>query len=358
MSVAGAAMAATEVSGLIEDAGADACSASFVEVWRGPMVESRHRVMVAVVDAGNRLRARAGSVDRLVYARSAVKPIQALPLVTDGVMEQAGLTDAELALACASHSGEPQHVAVARSMLRKVGLGEDALACGPHAPFHAASARELRRQGEQPGRIHNNCSGKHAGMLALAVAHGWPTDGYHEQGHPVQARMLEEMSRWCGVPADDIVLATDGCGVVTFGVRLRQLAWAFAQLSWAARQGEAAPRRVVNAMVQHATLIGGTDRLCTRVMQVTEGRVFLKVGAEGVYCAGAPGAELGIALKVEDGAGRAADAAIVAVLRLLALVSDDEMGELDRFAEPAIRNTRGERVGAVRARIDLETASG
>jgi L-asparaginase II len=129
-------------------------------------------------------------------------------------------------------------------------------------------------------------------------------------------------------------------------------------LSWAARQGETAPTRVVSAMVEHADLIGGTDRLCTRIMQVTEGRVFVKVGAEGIYCAGAPGAELGVALKVEDGAGRGADAAVVAVLRLLALVSEDEMGELDRFAEPPVRNTRGEVVGTIRARIELDTADG
>jgi L-asparaginase II len=358
MSAALRAMVTGKDAGLIEQGGARSSADSVVEVWRGPMIESQHRLSVAVVDAGNRLRAHTGAADRVVYARSAVKPIQALPLVTDGVMERFGLTDAELALACASHSGEARHVAGVRSMLRKAGVSEASLACGAHAPFHAPSALDLRRQGVQPGRIHNNCSGKHAGMLALALAHDWPADGYHEPGHPVQVRMLEEMSRWCGVPADDVALATDGCGVVTFGVSLRQLAWAFAQLSWAARQGEAAPRRVVSAMVEHADLIGGTDRLCTRVMQVTEGRVFLKVGAEGIYCAGAPGAELGVALKVEDGAARAADAAIVAVLRLLALVSEDEMGELDRFAEPAVRNTRGDVVGAIRARVELQTENG
>jgi L-asparaginase II len=357
MSATWSAMAKGEDRGLIEQGDARS-AASVVEVWRGPMVESQHRVSVAVVDAGNRLRAHTGATDTVVYARSAVKPIQALPLVSDGVMERFGVTEAELALVCASHSGEARHVAGVRSLLRKTGVSEESLACGAHSPFHAPSARELRRQGVQPGRIHNNCSGKHAGMLALAVAHGWPVDGYHEPGHPVQARMLEEMSRWCGVPADEVVLATDGCGVVTFGVPLRQLAWAFAQLSWAARQGETAPTRVVSAMVEHADLIGGTDRLCTRIMQVTEGRVFVKVGAEGIYCAGAPGAELGVALKVEDGAGRGADAAVVAVLRLLALVSEDEMGELDRFAEPPVRNTRGEVVGTIRARIELDTADG
>jgi L-asparaginase II len=343
---------------LIQADGARSAGDSVVEVWRGPMVESRHRVAVAVMDAAGRLRARSGDVDAIIYARSAVKPLQAYPLVVDGVMERLGLTEPELALACASHSGEARHVALAHAMLRKAGLAEDALACGPHTPFHAATARELRRQGVQAGRVHNNCSGKHAGMIALAVAHGWPPAGYHEPVHPVQQRMLQEMSAWCDVAADDVVLATDGCGVVTFGVPLRQLALGFARFASAARRGEPAPRRVVDAMIRYPDLVGGTERLCTRVMEVTQGRVFLKVGAEGIYCAGAPGAELGIALKVEDGAGRAAEAAIVAALRLLALVTDEEMAELERFAEPPVRNTRNEVVGAVRARLVLETARG
>jgi L-asparaginase II len=356
MNVASPAMVRGEAFRLIEDAGGLEAAPSIVEVWRGPMVESRHRVSVAVVDGADRLRAWCGAVDGVVYARSAVKPMQAYPLVADGVMERLGLTEPELALACASHSGEARHVALAQSILRKAGLAEDALACGAHAPFHAATAREMRRQGVQPGRMHNNCSGKHAGMMALAVAHGWPAAGYHEPSHPVQQRMLREMSSWCSVPEDDIVQATDGCGVVTFGLPLRAMARGFARFASAARRGEEAPRRVVESMVRYPDLVGGTERLCTRVMEVTQGRVFLKVGAEGVYCAGAPGAELGVALKVEDGASRAAEAAVVSVLRLLALVTDEEMGELERFAEPPVRNTRGEVVGAVRARIMLETA--
>jgi L-asparaginase II len=326
-----------------------------VEVWRSGLVESRHRVRVAVVDAAGRLRASSGDVDSPVYARSAVKPMQALPLVEDGVFEQLGLTDAELALACASHSGEPRHVELAYSMLAKARAGEEDLACGPHPPFHRSSARELERRRIEPGRLHNNCSGKHAGMIALARFHGWPVRGYHELQHPVQQRMLREMARWCAYPETDFVTGTDGCGVVTFAAPLARLAAGFARFSRAARSGEGGARRVVAAMVGHPELVGGTGRLCTAVMRATGGRIILKVGAEGVYCAGAPGAELGIALKVEDGAGRAAECAIVAVLRLLALIQDEEFAELESFAEPPVRNTRREEVGRIRPAIRLET---
>ncbi|MGH7505944.1 MAG: asparaginase, partial [Longimicrobiales bacterium] len=157
-----------------------------VEVWRGAVIESRHRVHIAVVGADGKVRARSGDIDLVVYARSAVKPIQALPLLEDGAADRFALTTKELALCCASHSGEPKHVETAAWMLKKVGLDEDALACGPHAPYHEASARALREHGQEPTRLHNNCSGKHAGMLALARVHGWPVAGYHRIDHPVQ----------------------------------------------------------------------------------------------------------------------------------------------------------------------------
>jgi L-asparaginase II len=311
-------------------------------------------VHVAVVDAGGKVRARSGDIGLVPYARSAIKPIQALPLVDDGGVSQFGLTARELALCCASHSGEPRHVEMAAGLLRKIGLDEETLACGPHAPWHAESARLLREQGRKPSRLHNNCSGKHAGMLALARVHGWPTAGYHRDDHPVQIRMLRELSQWARVPADDIGTAVDGCGVVTFAVPLAALAGAFARLAASARTGTDAPSRIVEAMVRWPEYVAGTGRLCTQLMRSADGRIFVKVGAEGVYCAGIPGAELGIALKVEDGASRAAEPALLAVLRSLALLSDEDMAGLAQWAEPDITNTRGERVGAIRANVQLE----
>ena len=329
-----------------------------VEVLRGGFVESVHRVSIAVVDPGGHLRAFAGSPDRVVFARSAVKPVQAVPMVADGTADRFGWGDAELALACASHSGEARHVEIARRMLGTLGLGVEALACGAHAPFNAAAARDLSDRGEEPTRLHNNCSGKHAAMLGLAAAHGWPVRGYQEVEHPVQLRMLQEISHWSGVTADRIDVAVDGCGVATFALPLQALALTFARLAVATRAQESPAARVIHAMQMYPELVGGTGRLCTELMRTTRGRIFAKVGAEGVYCAGVPGAEIGVALKVEDGAKRAAEPALIEVLRLLGLLTEEDMGDLDRYAVPDVRNTRDEVVGSLRSRITLETRHG
>ncbi|HEX6938419.1 MAG TPA: asparaginase [Longimicrobiales bacterium] len=338
-----------------------------VEVVRGATVESVHRVHVAVVDATGRLQASAGDPRITTFARSSIKAIQALPLVEDGGAERFGLSDEELALCCASHSGEPHHVEAARSILRKAGASEDALACGAHAPFHGPSARALTRAGIEPGRIHNNCSGKHAGMLALARLHDWPTADYHEAAHPVQQRMLAEVSRWTEVPAARIATGVDGCGVVTFALPLTGLAGAFARFC-AAGAGSAGgagagaagpgPTRLVAAMRRHPEYVAGTDRLCTELMRVTGGRIIAKVGAEGVYVAGVPAEGLGLALKVEDGAQRAVEPALLGVLRELGLLVAEEYAALERYAEPALTNTRGERVGSIRPVVALEAARG
>lgn len=326
-----------------------------VEVWRGPVVESRHRVAVAVVDAVGRLRAWSGDPDVVVFARSAVKPFQALPLVDDGVADRLGFEPAELALCCASHNAEPRHVDAAHALLRKAGAGEEALACGARSPMSRAAARELEKRGLEPTRVHNECSGKHAGMLALARAHGWPLAGYHRAEHPVQQRMLEEISRWTEIPPDEIPTGVDGCGVVTFALPLRSLAGAFARLAAAARRGDAGPARIVRAMVENPEYVAGTERLCTELMRAADGRIFAKVGAEGVYCAGIPGAELAVALKVLDGSDRASGPALLGTLASLGLLSEEELETIERFASPEVENSRGERVGRLQARVELET---
>jgi L-asparaginase II len=323
-----------------------------VEVTRGGRVESVHEVAVAVADGVS--LACAGSADAPVFVRSAIKPFQALPLVADGVADRFGLTDPELAVCCASHSGEPEHVAAALSILTRAGLGPDDLACGPHPPFAVASARALEAAGMAPGRVHNNCSGKHAGMLALARAHGWTTAGYHERGHPVQDRIAAELARWTGVPAVDMPTAVDGCGVVTFALSPAALATACARLATAAAAGEAAPARIVRGMARHPLMVGGSGRLCSRLIEVTEGRVLVKVGAEGVYAAVVLDRGLGIGLKVRDGARRAAEVALLAVLAEREAVSERELDELSRWAFPEVRNTRDEPVGEVRAVLSLE----
>jgi L-asparaginase II len=329
----------------------------WVEATRGGAVESRHRVHVAVVDEGG-LRAYAGDPEFRTFARSSVKPIQALPLVDEGGVEALGLTDAELALCCASHGGEPFHIEAARSILAKAGADESALACGPRWPNHEPSARALRASGVEPGAIHNECSGKHGGMLAFARMRGWSLEGYHRPDHPVQRRMLEEVSRWTEVPADRIGMGVDGCGVVTFAVPLTSLAGAFARLAAAAHRGEAGPARVLGAMARHPEYVGGTDRLCTEIVRATGGRILAKIGAEGVYCGWIPEAGLGVALKVEDGSQRASGPALTAVLRELGLLTAEEYERLRRFARPELKNTRGEVVGELRVDVALEVAGG
>lgn len=326
-----------------------------VEVVRGSLVESRHRVHAAVVDAEGRLRAYAGSPELVTFFRSAAKPFQALPLVEDGAGERFGLTDEEIALISGSHSGSPAHTRVVESILAKVGVDAEALACGPHPPFHTPTRRELREAGLEPVRLHNSCSGKHAGMVALARARGWDPEGYERPEHPVQRRILSEVARWAGVPVEAVALGNDGCGVVTFGLPLRAMARAYASLAAAARRGEAAPARVAGAMTRHPEMVAGEGRLCTELMRRTEGRVLAKVGAEGVYCVGIPGAELGIALKVEDGTLRAVAPAVLGVLGELELISEDDLGAMHSLAYPEVANTCGDVVGQLRPSVRLRT---
>jgi L-asparaginase II len=327
---------------------------SRVEVWRGSVIESVHHVSVAVVDASGGLRAYSRDPGLVTFARSAIKPIQALPLIERGAADRYGLDAREIALCCASHSGQPFHVEAALSILRRIGVDATVLACGAHPPFHEPSAAALADRGEEPGRIHNNCSGKHAGMLALACTQGWPVAGYHEASHPVQRLMLETVAKWTDMPEEEIPIAVDGCGVATFALPIERMAAAFARLAAGARRGDAAPSRIVEAMMHYPEYVAGTGRLCSALMRAADGRLIAKTGAEGVYCAGIPGAELGIALKVEDGAKRAAEPMLLAVLGALGLVSEESMADLAEFASPSIRNTRGEIVGAIRASIELQ----
>lgn len=318
-----------------------------VEVTRGDFVESAHRVHLAVCDAEGHRLASWGDPAFPALLRSAAKPFQALPLVEDGVAGALGLAEEELAIACASHGGEPEHLRWARSLLAKAGGTEEELACGTTPPMTGAAARALALEGTAPGRIHNNCSGKHAGMIALARFHGWPVEGYHRPEHPVQRRMAAEVARWTGLAPGAVGIAVDGCGVSCFRVPLEAMARGIARFAAEGAKG-GAPARIVDAMVRHPFLVAGTARLCTRVMEAGAGRLIAKVGAEGVYVAAATDGSLGIALKVEDGANRASEAALAAILEEVGLLVPGAAGAPWRPA--ALRNTRGEEVGEVRVR--------
>jgi L-asparaginase II len=219
-----------------------------IEATRGDLIESAHPVSVAVVDRGGALVAHAGDAELVTFWRSAAKPFQALPMVADCAADRFGLGSEEVALACASHSSEPIHVALALRLLEKIGCTERDLACGPHPPLSPAVAEQVIRDGTTLTAAWSNCSGKHAGMLALARHHGWPTAGYERAGHPVQQRLLSEIARWTGVPEASVVCAVDGCATVCYGVPLRAMALAYARFGTAEAD---APARLRSAMMEH-----------------------------------------------------------------------------------------------------------
>lgn len=319
-----------------------------IEATRADLVESQHDVAVAVTDGDGRLVASAGDPAQVTWWRSAAKPFQAMPLVADGAADRFVLGPDALALACASHSSEPGHVALALRMLQAIGCTESDLACGPHPPLSPAVADAATRDGTTLTPAWSNCSGKHTGMLAQARHHGWPIAGYERAGHPVQERILEEVVRWTGLGRAEIAQGVDGCTTVCFALPLRAMALAYARFG---TSDVPAAARLREAMRSHPEMVGGTRRLCTDLVGATQGRVIAKVGAEGVYCAAWPERGLGIALKVRDGDNRSAQVALLAVLRQLGEAVGDELplGTLAWYAEPPLRNTRQALTGRLRA---------
>lgn len=321
-----------------------------VVVTRGPAVESRHRVHAAIVSASGDLLASANDAETVTYWRSCSKPFQVMPLIESGGFDHVGWGDDELALACASHGGEPEHVGLAQSMLTSIGMEEGDLACGAQEPLAQRAQKLLREAGLRPTRLHNNCSGKHAAMLARAFTAGWPTFGYERQDHPVQQGCLAEVARWTGVDADRIGLAVDGCGCVVFALPLQSMALAFARLADAATRGVGPASQIVHAIQTRPFLLGGTDRFDTALIEATEGRVISKIGAEGVHTVAIVDAGIGIAVKVEDGSMRAQFPAVLAALQHFGALPAELPPRLADFMRRTLRNTRGEPVGEVRLR--------
>jgi L-asparaginase II len=319
-----------------------------VLVRRGERVESEHRVAYAVADADGRLLEAVGDVDRAVFPRSAIKPLQALALVESGAAERLAVGQQELALACASHSGEPEHVALVRAWLARLGLDPSALECGAHPPLHEPSAQRLSVAGLEPERVHNNCSGKHAGMLTVARHLGAPLAGYSLPHHPVQRLISDILRAMTGLGAL-AAPAVDGCGVPTWPIPLGRLAAAMARFADPAGlppERAAACARLRAAMLVHPYLVAGSDRPCTEIMTVAP-HVLVKTGAEGVYAACLPERRLGLALKVEDGAGRAAVVALLALLQGLGALDPPAASALADRMRPQLRNHAGTVVGQI-----------
>lgn len=335
-----------------------------VEVLRGETVESHHLGALAVVDAAGALHTACGDVDRPVFPRSAVKLLQALPLVASGAADAFALSDAELALACASHSGEPAHVATAQGWLTRLGLSAEHLECGTQWPAREPVLRALVARGEVAGPLHNNCSGKHCGFLCLACHLGHQSGaanragfarGYVAPEHPVMREVTHALEVATGQDLARAPRGIDGCSIPTYALPLRALALAFARVgtgSGLPPDVASAAARLRRAVAQAPFMVGGTDRFDTEVMHALGERLCCKVGAEGVYCASLPELGLGLALKIEDGASRAAEAVMAQLALQLLRPSGDAATLLQRLAAPSLRNWRGLEVGRLRVKLN------
>ncbi len=319
-----------------------------VEVTRGARIESRHAGAAVVVDGQGSVVFSAGDVDQAVYPRSAVKALLALPLVETGAADRLGLTDAELALACSSHSGEIIHTEAAAAMLHKAGRDAACLECGAHWPSYDRAARALAASGQEPSALHNNCSGKHSGFICLACDSGTDPTGYISPDHPTMQAVTAALAETTGAVLDARNRATDGCSIPTYAIKLTSLALAFARfgtgLGFHADRAAAA-KRLRAAVAGNPMMVAGTNRFDTKLMTALGARVFSKTGAEGVFCVALPELGLGLAVKCDDGAGRAAE---VATAALIARLLPDTEATIADMIRPVLHNWNGIEVGGLR----------
>lgn len=328
-----------------------------VEVRRGAIIESRHRGAIVIAEPNGDILAKLGDETLITSTRSTIKPIQAIPFVTSGAADHFNVDERELAVICASHEGEPIHTEAVAGMLARAGLDETALRCGAHAPYNTETARKLEAAGQPFTQLHNNCSGKHTGMLMTAVLLGFTLNDYYSAEHPVQREIIRVFARLADLN-EDIPTGIDGCSAPTFGVPLSSLAVAFARLissSDSDSTGARAADRIVAAMINHPEMIGGTSgRFDTDLLRAGHGKLICKIGAEAVYSVGVLPCErfprgAGVAIKMEDGSYRGLGATVVELLSQFGVLNKEEVSELANYHRPVINNHRGISVGEVRA---------
>lgn len=322
------------------------------EAVRGNWVENRHRGAFAIIDADGRIIASAGDIDRPIFPRSAIKSMQALPIFGQHAVDQFHHSSEELALACASHHGEAAHVSRVDAFLKRVGLDVDALECGAHMPTNGAAREALRAAGEAPSALHNNCSGKHSGMLSVALAMGVDPRGYVDRDHAVQQQVRAAVEAVIGEPLTEARCGTDGCSIPTFAAPLRAFALGFARM--ATGQGlspdhAAAATRLFDAATAHPHLVAGTGHFDTVVMGAFGGRLMQKGGAEAVQCGAIRDKGWGYALKCDDGNMAASHAMIAALFMQYAGPDAAQRAVLAPFLHQTARNVRGTEVGEMRA---------
>ena len=322
-----------------------------VEVTRGEMVESRHRGAVAVMDADGQTVAGIGDTTRLIYPRSALKPLQALHLIESGAAAAYQLGAREIALACASHNGEAPHVRVVVDWLKRLGLDESMLECGAHSPRPSFDREALLSQGKKPGPAHNNCSGKHCGFLTAALHEGHPPQAYIARKHPVQQAVMVLIGELAGISLQEAPHGIDGCGIPVAGMALEDLAVAFARFATGGGltpSRATAAREVYDSMIKEPFMVAGTDRWCTNAIQAGRGAFIVKTGAEGVYCGAVPEAGIGVALKIDDGAHRASECAMGSVLSRIPCLKALFTESPTELIRTSVKNVVGSTVGEIR----------
>ncbi|HLR52888.1 MAG TPA: asparaginase [Candidatus Avamphibacillus sp.] len=330
-----------------------------VRVYRGDFIESTHNVHIAIVTAKGDLVAYYGDANRLTFARSSMKPFQAVPVVESEAMETYGITEKELSLFCASHSGEPFHRKSVAEVLGKLNLKEEHLQCGTHVPRDMDSYRKLIKKGGELTPLYSNCSGKHSGMLVGCRKQKFAIDTYREVEHPYQQQIIDVISDVSEYPREEIATSVDGCGVPVHRIPLYNLAIGFARLAspadWSDGKEErkAALTRIRDAMTEYPEMVAGTKRFDTELMKAFEGRIVAKGGAEGVHCFGDKDTGIGVAIKVEDGNARATNVSAMNVLKQLHLGDESIWNELKDYSEAPVLNARDEKIGAVKADFDL-----
>lgn len=324
------------------------------ETVRGNWVENRFRGAYAVVDASGKVIASAGDIERAIFPRSAIKSMQALPIFIRGAEDKFHHSDEELALACASHHGEAVHVATANGLLTQMGLSVADLECGAHAPTNPAARDALRAAGEEPSALHNNCSGKHSGMLSVALAMGVPTAGYVGREHAVQKAVRAAVEAVIGEELTEDKCGTDGCSIPTFAAPLRAFAFGFARMA----TGEGlspelalAARRLFDAATSHPHLVAGTGHADTLIMAAFKGQVMQKIGAEGVQCGAIRDKGWGYAIKCDDGNPAASQAMLAGLLLKFAEPDAEQKTVLEKFAKQTIKSVRGADVGVLRTLV-------
>lgn len=329
-----------------------------IEFWRGQRVESRVHADVAVVDSLGHIRYWFGDPGRSAFWRSSAKPFQAMPVIQSGGADRYHFGPREVAMVCASHGGEPMHVELVQDLLTRIDATMGDLICGIHPPSHRPSADKLLKNGREPEVVHNNCSGKHTGMLTLARALEVPLLGYELPQHPVQEAILKNVAYMTGLREDSLYTGTDGCGVPTFYLSVERMAYGFARLvdpRGLDTAYAASSMIVAEAMRMHPELVSGTGRLEVTLAEATDHRFVAKGGAEAVFCLGIPDRGLGLAVKIDDGVARAMPTLVASILKQMDVLSPQEQMKLEPLLHPKILNHAGTHVGEIRPVLELKS---